>query len=99
VRKTTSAESDALWDARPVPLHAMSAASRQSEPLTDVTALRAEASRLEALGVALPRPGRFCGYRLEPAAVEFWCASPDRLHRRLRYDREPDNWRVTRLQP
>jgi dihydrophenazinedicarboxylate synthase len=99
VRKMLGAESDALWYARPVPLHAMSAASRQSEPLSDATGLRAEASRLEALGVALPRPDRFCGYRLEPATVEFWCASPDRLHRRLRFDREPDGWRVTRLQP
>jgi pyridoxamine 5'-phosphate oxidase len=99
VRKMTGAESDALWYARPIPLHAMSAASRQSEPLSDVAALRAEASRLEALGVALPRPGRFCGYRLEPAVVEFWCPASDRLHQRLRYDREPGGWRVTRLQP
>ncbi len=99
VRKLASAESDALWHARPVPLHAMSAASRQSEPLPDVAALRARARRLEALGVSLPRPARFCGYLLEPAAVEFWCASPDRLHRRLRYDREPDGWRAARLQP
>jgi pyridoxamine 5'-phosphate oxidase len=98
-RKLASAESDALWHARPVPLHAMSAASRQSEPLPDVAALREQARRLEVLGAALPRPARFCGYLLEPDVVEFWCASPDRLHRRLRYDREPDGWRATRLQP
>jgi pyridoxamine-phosphate oxidase len=98
-RKLAGARSDALWHARPVPLHAMSAASRQSEPLPDVAALRAEARRLEAIGVPLPRPDRFCGYLLEPAAVEFWCASPDRLHRRLRYDREQDGWRPVRLQP
>jgi pyridoxamine 5'-phosphate oxidase len=99
VRKLPSAESDALWHARPVPLHAMSAASRQSEPLPDVAALREQARRLEALGEALPRPARFCGYLLEPAAVEFWCASPDRLHRRLRYDKQPDGWQPIRLQP
>jgi dihydrophenazinedicarboxylate synthase len=102
VRRLGDTESDALWHARPVPLHAMSAASRQSEPLADpeaVAALRAEARRLEALGVALPRPDRFRGYRLEPEAVEFWCASPDRLHRRLRYDRDAGRWHATRLQP
>ncbi|HLJ98559.1 MAG TPA: phenazine biosynthesis FMN-dependent oxidase PhzG [Streptosporangiaceae bacterium] len=99
VRKLGGAESDALWRARPVPLHAMSAASRQSEPLPDVGALREHARRLAASGVALPRPARFHGYLLEPAAVEFWCASQDRLHRRLRYDRETDGWRLTRLQP
>ncbi|MGH3165234.1 MAG: phenazine biosynthesis FMN-dependent oxidase PhzG [Trebonia sp.] len=99
VRKLTGAESDALWHARPVPLHAMSVASRQSEPLADVAALRERARRLAAQGVALPRPQRFWGYLLEAATVEFWCASPDRLHRRLRYDRGPDGWRTTRLQP
>ena len=47
----------------------------------------------------LPRPDRFAGYRLEPAAVEFWSAASDRLHRRLRYDRTPTGWHVARLQP
>ncbi|MEV7391661.1 MULTISPECIES: phenazine biosynthesis FMN-dependent oxidase PhzG [unclassified Streptomyces] len=95
----TDAESDALWSARPVPLHAMSAASRQSDPLTDVSALRAEADRLAATGTALPRPARFVGCRLRPTTVEFWCADPDRLHRRLRYDRRDDGWHTGRLQP
>lgn len=99
VAQLTDAESDALWFGRPIPLHAMSAASRQSEPLADVRALRAEASRMEATGTALPRPARFVGYRLEPMAVEFWCADSDRLHRRLRYDRQDGGWRTSRLQP
>lgn len=92
-------ESDALWQARPVPLHAMSAASRQSEPLADPAALRAEAERLGADGRALDRPERFCGYRLQPHEVEFWAHRPDRLHLRLRYDREGDAWASVRLQP
>jgi dihydrophenazinedicarboxylate synthase len=99
VEQLPDTESDALWSARPVPMHSMSAASRQSEPMRDVSVLRAEACRLEALGVPLPRPERFVGYRLEPAVVEFWCASSDRLHRRLRYDREHLGWRTSRLQP
>jgi pyridoxamine-phosphate oxidase len=95
-------ESDALWAARPVPLHAMSHLSRQSEPLRDVAALRSEAGRLVAAGTPLPRPDRFAGYLLAPDVVEFWCASPDRLHRRLRYDRQAGSsgeWRAERLQP
>ncbi len=99
VAQCADAESDALWSGRPIPLHAMSAASRQSEPLDDVAALRAEAARLGATGTALPRPARYVGYQLRPTAVEFWCADPDRLHRRLRYDRHDDGWRTTRLQP
>lgn len=93
------AEADRLWAARPVPLHAMSVASRQSEPLPDVSRLRAEADRLAATGSPLPRPERFAAYRVVPASVEFWSADPGRLHRRLRYDRSPEGWRVVRLQP
>lgn len=92
-------ESDTLWAARPVPLHPMSTASRQSEPLPDVAALRAQALRLADAGSPLPRPHRFAGYLLAPAEVEFWSAAPDRLHRRLRYDRRHDAWHATRLQP
>ena len=92
-------EADRLWAARPTPLHAMSTVSWQSDPLDDVARLRAEADRLSASGAALPRPARFAGYRLEPAAVEFWSAADDRLHRRLRYDRTPSGWRAVRLQP
>ncbi|KAA9374234.1 phenazine biosynthesis FMN-dependent oxidase PhzG [Microbispora amethystogenes] len=92
-------EAERLWNARPVPLHAMSAVSRQSEPLEDVAGLRAEAERLASYATPLPRPARFAGYRLEPAAVEFWSADADRLHRRLRYDRDPSGWHISRLQP
>jgi pyridoxine/pyridoxamine 5'-phosphate oxidase len=44
----------------------------------------------------------YAGYPLAPDVVEFWCASPDRLHRRLRYDRQTGSageWRAERLQP
>jgi pyridoxamine 5'-phosphate oxidase len=99
VVRLSDAESDHLWFSRPVALHPASAVSHQSEPLLDAAAMRSEIRRREALGGALPRPERFVGYRLEPEAVEFWCASGDRLHRRLRYTRIGDRWQSTRLQP
>jgi pyridoxamine 5'-phosphate oxidase len=94
--------SDAILNARAIPLHAMSTASRLSEPLADPAALRAEAERLGATGTALERPARFVAYVLKPAQVEFWCARSDRLHHRLRYDRSGQDaagWRTSRLQP
>jgi pyridoxamine 5'-phosphate oxidase len=99
VERTGEEENDALWAARPTPLHAMTAASRQSEPVHDVPALRARAHRLARDGQPLPRPARFAGYVLNPVEVEFWCARPDRLHQRLRYVRDGDGWRTDRLQP
>jgi pyridoxamine 5'-phosphate oxidase len=95
----TDVESDDIWNSRPVALHPMSAISNQSDPLLDAAAMLAEVHRLEAMGEPLPRPERFVGYRLQPAIVEFWSVSPDRLHRRLRYVRVDHGWQTTQLQP
>ncbi|WP_017539648.1 phenazine biosynthesis FMN-dependent oxidase PhzG [Nocardiopsis halophila] len=100
VQRLDDAASERLWNERPVPLHAMTTASRQSEELQDADALRAHALDLGASGEALPRPERFAGYLLRPAEVEFWQARPDRLHRRLLYIQDAGGgWRASRLQP
>ncbi|MEU6408054.1 phenazine biosynthesis FMN-dependent oxidase PhzG [Microbispora sp. NPDC046933] len=98
-RPLPDAESDALWAARPLDTHPMSVASHQSAPLLDEEALRQKARQLGSAGVALPRPDRWLGYLLEPASVEFWQADPERLHRRLRYERDGSAWQAGRLQP
>lgn len=97
--RLSAEESDKLWYARPVGTHPMSVAAVQSAPLDDEEKLRAEALRLAGPGEALPRPDQWLGYLLTPDTVEFWQAAPDRLHRRLRYDRTEDGWTATRLQP
>lgn len=98
----TDEESDALFAQRPVSAQATTAVSRQSRPLNDEAALRAEVQKLVDAGGPESRPPEWCGYRLVPYSVEFWYGSSDRLHRRLRYDRVPessDTWSVGRLQP
>jgi dihydrophenazinedicarboxylate synthase len=99
VEQLSDAESDELWTARPPSTHPMSVASRQSELLADEEELRAQAQLLAENGQALPRPDCWAGYRLSPSTMEFWHASPDRLHRRLRYNREDAGWTPSRLQP
>ncbi|QDY75182.1 phenazine biosynthesis FMN-dependent oxidase PhzG [Streptomyces qinzhouensis] len=102
VRLLPDAEAEALWFARPVFTHAMTTASRQSQPLDDLgrfDELRARALELGVPERPLPRPATFVAFRLEPASVEFWANGTDRLHERLRYDREGDGWRFSRLQP
>ncbi|PCC73437.1 Pyridoxamine 5'-phosphate oxidase [Nannocystis exedens] len=88
----------AEWNKRPVPLHSMSTASRQSEPLVSSEVLLNEAQRLAEAG-ALPCPERFMVYALQPLALEFWASSSNRLHRRLRFDLAPEGWKSARLQP
>lgn len=88
----------AEWNKRPVPLHSMSTASHQSEPLVSAEVLLDEAQRLAGAG-ALPCPERFMVYALQPLALEFWASSSNRLHRRLRFDLAPGGWKSLRLQP
>ena len=101
VETVTAAEADELFARRPRAAQATTAVSRQSRPLEDEATLKARARALAEAGGPVPRPAEWTGYRLVPRAVEFWYGSPDRLHRRLRYERTADTapWTHQRLQP
>ena len=47
----------------------------------------------------VPRPPFWGGYLVAPDVVEFWQGRPSRLHDRLRYRREGDDWALERLAP
>lgn len=47
----------------------------------------------------VPLPESWGGFRVRPDAFEFWEHRDDRLHDRLRYEREGANWRRQRLAP
>jgi pyridoxamine 5'-phosphate oxidase len=101
VEAISDEESAAYFDTRPLPSRLAAWASPQSRPLTD----RAELERLYAEAAArfpgeqVPRPPHWGGYRVVPDAYEFWQHGDDRLHDRIRYEREGDTWRRERLAP
>lgn len=99
VETLTPAESDRLFDERPLAARATTAVSRQSRPLADEARLKADAAALIDLGEPVGRPAEWTGYRLLPDIIEFWYGSPDRLHRRLRYEYTQAAWAHERLQP
>jgi pyridoxamine 5'-phosphate oxidase len=100
VRRLSAEESDAYFETRPPRSRAAAAASRQSEPLDSLEELDAEAERLLAEhGGEVPRPERWGGYLLEPDAIELWQHRDDRLHDRVRFTREGEDWRAERLSP
>ncbi len=47
----------------------------------------------------MPLPPNWGGFRLVPEAYEFWEHGDDRLHDRIRYERDGDGWSLTRLAP
>ncbi|WP_372437560.1 phenazine biosynthesis FMN-dependent oxidase PhzG [Pseudomonas chlororaphis subsp. aureofaciens] len=93
------AKADEAWLKRPYATHPMSSASRQSEDLTDVEALRNAARELAEVQGPLPRPEGYCVFELRLESLEFWGNGQDRLHERLRYDRSAEGWKHRRLQP
>ena len=44
-------------------------------------------------------PPHWGGYLISPEAVEFWQGRPDRLHDRLRFRKQDEEWVVERLAP
>ena len=101
-RRTTKAESDAIFAARPREAQVAAWASEQSAVLAARSELDervAAVTQRYADAAVVPRPAHWGGIRVVPATVEFWQGGPARLHDRLRYRRVGRGWRLERLSP
>ncbi|MGL4630266.1 MAG: pyridoxamine 5'-phosphate oxidase [Leadbetterella sp.] len=47
----------------------------------------------------IPRPPHWGGYILKPCYFEFWQGRSSRLHDRIVYEKESENWKIKRLSP
>ena len=47
----------------------------------------------------VPRPGHWSGWRLKPRSIEFWLDGDHRIHERLKYIQEDNNWKKILLSP
>ncbi len=101
VARVSPVESDAYFRTRPLGSRIGAWASRQSQPLASREALVRRAAELAAEydDGDVPLPPFWGGYRLTPAAIEFWQHRDDRLHDRLRYRRSEGGWTIERLGP
>ena len=100
VERVAAAESDAYFRARPFGHRLGALASPQSQVVASREVLE---ERLQAFMQQhpddVPRPEWWGGYRVVPAAVEFWQGRLNRLHDRLRYRRNGEAWVIERLAP
>jgi len=101
VSQVTPEEADAYFATRPRQSQLGALASRQSEPLPSrMTLLRAYArEKWRHAGSAVPRPGHWSGFRVEPRRIEFWHARPWRLHERTEFVRADGSWSRQALFP
>jgi len=99
--RVSAEESDAYFRSRPVEHQIGAWASSQSEPATrEEVDRRFEETKAKYVGVTIPRPPHWGGFRIAPRAIEFWQHRLARLHDRIRYERQPDgSWRIQRLSP
>ncbi|WP_210497194.1 pyridoxamine 5'-phosphate oxidase [Microvirga antarctica] len=97
----SDAQADAYFQGRPRESRIGAWASQQSRPLESRFALE-KAVALNAAKYAIgevPRPSHWTGFRIAPAAIEFWQDKPFRLHDRIQFTKEADGWRKVRLYP
>ncbi len=94
-------EADEYYASRPRGSRIGSWASKQSQPLESRFALEKEVASYTAKFAIgeIPRPQNWTGFRVIPQEMEFWQDRPFRLHDRVVYARQGNNWQKTRLYP
>jgi pyridoxamine 5'-phosphate oxidase len=103
VEVVSEAESDAYFASRPRASQIGAWASDQSAalPARAVLESRVDAFDAQFQGRAAPRPPHWHGYRIVPAAIEFWRDRRSRLHERRLFSRPSDDapWTSGMLYP
>ncbi|WP_419419537.1 pyridoxamine 5'-phosphate oxidase [Legionella sp. D16C41] len=102
VRKTSAAQSDAYFATRPLESQVSAVASPQSCPIQNRQILEENYNKQELIykqNQRLTRPQNWGGYYLIPHEIEFWQGRDKRLHDRLQYYKENEQWAYQRLAP
>lgn len=101
VEKVRSEESDAYFSSRPRASQAGAIASAQSKPIAGRETLDSRYNELlqSPESEIFIRPEQWGGYRLTPHYFEFWQGRASRMHDRLYYRKEGDEWTIGRLSP
>lgn len=101
VEQVTPEEADVYFASRARESRIGAWASDQSRPLDSRATLEARVAEKTASfdGQEVSRPDRWTGWRVVPQQIEFWRDRAFRLHDRLRFERDGDEWKRTRLWP
>ena len=100
VEKISETESDTYYHSRPLGSRIGAWASPQSQTIASREWLQDELKNYaDKFQQEPPRPPHWGGYRLVPDSWEFWQGGGARLHDRLKYTKQQDNWLMERLAP
>ena len=101
VEKVSEEKSESYFRSRPRGSQLGAWASQQSEIINSRTVLENQLQLLEDKfeGKEIPKPSFWGGYQIIPSEFEFWQGRANRLHDRIRYQKEGDQWNTKRLSP
>lgn len=101
VEKVHETESEAYFSIRPRSSQLGAWVSEQSNVIENRSFLAERLAQLEQKfkDQPVPRPPHWGGYRVIPREIEFWQGRPSRLHDRIRYRIENEEWIIERLSP
>lgn len=101
VQKQSDEESDLYFNSRPHGSKLGAWASEQSKVISSREVLIKQQEELSKKypDENVPRPPHWGGYLLKPVSIEFWQGRPNRLHDRILYRIENNNWKIERLSP
>ena len=97
----SSSVSDKYFASRPEESKIGAWASEQSREIPDRQYLEEQVEKYknEFKDREIKRPEHWGGYLLKPDIIEFWQGRPNRLHDRIQFFFEVDQWKIRRLAP
>ena len=100
VTKLDEHASDEYFKSRPYTSRIGAWASEQSTVISSKSFLLSKAAMIAAKHpLHVPRPPHWGGYIVQPTMIEFWQGRPSRLHDRIRYRLDHNEWIKERLSP
>jgi len=101
VAKCSEERSDEYFESRPKESKLGAWSSPQSQTIENREVLEAKVKETHEQfeGKEINRPDFWGGYLVKPHSIEFWQGRASRLHDRLLYTKEKENWKIERLAP
>ncbi|MCW3805255.1 pyridoxamine 5'-phosphate oxidase [Plebeiibacterium marinum] len=99
VEKLSPEQSDVYFNSRPKDSKISAIISEQSQFIKSRKILENKFQSLKSSNKTLIRPQHWGGYSLIPDMIEFWQGRAGRLHDRIVFEQNGNNWNKTRLAP